>query len=161
MRKQQKQINYLLLFSLVSILILPNFVFAHDGAGKGKLQIKTDRIFKQDDSEEDFELTEMDKVFPDLFTEEVKEHLDEQQSITQEETKELKEKIFYEDIPEKTALYDVKSELFTEEYTSTFVNKSKTKEEQDSGISNVVFYGTFVAVIGFISSGVFMLIRNF
>jgi type VII secretion protein EssA len=163
MRIQQKQINHLLLLSFVLFILLPHPTFAADGGiGKGKLHIKTDRIILENNEQERFGETELDRVLPGLFTDEVQNQLHEQQTVDEHNATKLKEALFAEEIPEKTTLYDVKSTLFSDEYVSSFSHTKVPPEvEQPTSIATILFYGGLVIGIGIIFGGVVVLLRNF
>ena len=160
MRVWQKQINYLLLFSLSIFFMMPTTIFANeDSSGKGKMQIKIDRIL-QDDQEQQAEITELDKVFPELFSIEIKEKLDEQQQISQQETTALKESLFTEEF-QQPSIYDMKSDLFAEPSDLTHEVSSEDLDEEEAGasssVSTIIFYTTVVMVVT-IGIGIVMLI---
>ena len=160
MRVWQKQINYLLLFSLSIFFMMPTTIFANeDSSGKGKMQIKIDRIL-QDDQEQQAEITELDKVFPELFSIEIKEKLDEQQQISQQETTALKESLFTEEF-QQPSIYDMKSDLFAEPSDLTHEVSLEDLDEEEAGasssVSTIIFYTTVVMVVT-IGIGIVMLI---
>lgn len=150
MRVWQKQINYLLLFSLSIFFMMPITISANENSsGKGKMQIKIDRIL-QDEQEQQAEITELDKVFPELFSIEVKEKLDEQQQISQQETTALKESLFTQEL-QQPSIYDMKSDLFAEPSDLTHeVSSAELQEEEaeaSSSVSTIIFYTTVVLAV--------------
>ena len=163
MRIWWKQSNVLLLFSLSIFFIIPTVVTAdEDGGGKGKLQIKTDRII-ENNREEDADIveSELDKSFPELFQEETKEKIELQQKEMEKATNDLKRDVFHEEMSEMTTLYEVKNELFTENYTSPKVFATEdTDEPSTNTLSSIIYYGSFVGFIGLIGSGILMILRR-
>jgi len=162
MKVCQKQIKNLLLFSLLIFFLVPIQVLANeDGMGKGKMQMKTDRILQDPKNENNIVETELDKTFPELFEEETREKIETQQTELQAETTRLKNHIFEEKIPETTSLYSIKNELFTDDYSSQRLGEEDQKHERSNNpISQVLFYGSLATFIAVIGGGVFMLLRN-
>lgn len=162
MRACQKQIKFLLLFSLSIFFLAPFQVFADEKEPeKGKMEIKTDRILKSLDDEGEIVETELDRTFPGLFDAETKEKIDDKQEKNEEVIKGVKSHIFLEEMPETTSLYDVQSELFTEDYQSPNVFAGEPVDEQSTNFSSLVVYGSLVTFIGIIGGGVIMLFRKF
>ena len=112
MRNQQKQINYLLLFSLFILLFQPLSIYANSETGKGKMKIKSDRIQKEQ-TDDYFGETELDKRFPNLFSDEINNKIYEKQRNDEYTLDTLKKSVLLEDVPEKTMLTTIKSALFT------------------------------------------------
>ncbi|MBO1002408.1 type VII secretion protein EssA [Pseudogracilibacillus auburnensis] len=163
MRMQQKQINYLLLFSLFMLIFLPVQVLAKDNeqvTGKGKMQIKTDRILQNKDENETVE-TELDKVFPGLFKDETKEKIETHQLDMESTTNNVREIIFEEPLQASVTLEELKANVFQDSYEPP---KAYTLEEMDeasnSTVSSIVFYGSITMVVGVIFGGVYMLLRK-
>ncbi|MEI3604076.1 type VII secretion protein EssA [Pseudogracilibacillus sp. SE30717A] len=162
MRVCQKQISILLLFSLSIFFFMPTSIFANEeGTGKGKMQIKTDRILKNPDEENEIMETELDKSFPDLFKEEVKEKIATKQLKDKEETEEIRSAIFFEEMKASTSLNDIKNELFTENYESSkaFAGEELDKETSNK-VSSFVFYGSITAFLMIIGGGIVFLLRK-
>lgn len=161
MRIQQKQINYLLLFSLFILLFHPTSINADSDKGKGKMKIKSDRILKEQ-SDDYFGETELDKRFPNLFSEEINHKIHEKQRNDDYTLDTLKKSVLIEDIPERTMLTTVKSALFTEEYTaSNHKRRSAEDAEEHRLTSSVLFYGSLGFIIGLIICILFVLLRKF
>lgn len=163
MKIKQKQINYLLLLFLSIFIIIPNLVFAHDDATeKGKLNIKTERITgNESDANQELVETELERTFPDLFEDETKEKIELKQKEEEVETNYIKQQIFQASLPSSTAIYEVKSELFTEDYTPP--KKVVQEDEEDDETNNsspLVVYGSIVSMIGIVLGGIFLVIRN-
>lgn len=160
----QKQTNYLLLFFLFLFFQLPITAVANeDDLGKGNMEIKTDRIMQGESTEEQNQETELDRVFPELFTSEVKEQLDEQQQLSQRQYAELKDSLFTTHVKE-TSIYDMKSELFVEasdishEVSQEEIDKTNTSES--GSISTIIFYTSVALFVGVLISIVLFIIRK-
>jgi len=164
MTMRQKQTNYLLLFFLFLFFQLPITAVANeDDLGKGNMEIKIDRIMQGESTEEQNQETELDRVFPELFTSEVKEQLDEQQQLSQRQYAELKDSLFTTNVKE-TSIYDMQSELFVEtsdishEVSQEEIDKTNTSES--GSISTIVFYTSVALFIGVLISIVLFIIRK-
>lgn len=163
MKNRQKQINGLLLLLLSIFVLIPNIVFAQDDeAEKGKLKIKADRIIENDDYDnENLVETELEKTFPDLFKEETVEKIETKQTDNIEMTNKLKQQIFHEELPESTAIYEVKSELFTDDYSPARMNAQEEEDpEQSSQPSSLFMYGSIATFLGMVFGGILLVARN-
>lgn len=136
---------------------------ASDESEKGKIKIKTDRIIDNlDDEDIEVKETELDKSFPELFDDITTKQLKAYQVEEEQSINELKHLIFEEEEElNKTSLYDIKDELFDEDYTATTSTASDEKDEDSSNsISNIIFYGSLAVFIGMIGSGVVIVLRK-
>ena len=158
----QKQINFLLLLYLFIFFFVPLQVLANEEEPrKGKMEIKTDRILKNPADEGEVVETELDRTFPSLFDVETKEKIEDKQEKNEAVISEMKNQIFLENMPETTSLYDIKSELFKEDYQSPNVFAGEPIEEKSTNITSLVVYGSLVTFVTIIVGGVIMLFRKF
>lgn len=160
---KQKRINTLLLLLLFIFLYNPIVIIANNDEGddleKGKFKIKSDRIIENDDESEQITIeTELEKTFPTLFRDEVKQKIVEKQEEERNRTSSLKRDIFSEDLPDSSAIYEIKSALFTDDYA--YVSSEMNDENEPEGQSSIVWFGGVVSVVGFIVGGVLIFSRN-
>lgn len=161
---KQKQINTLLLLLLFIFLCTPSVIIADNSEGdeleKGKFKIKSDRIIENDNESEQLTTeTELEKTFPTLFRDETKQKIVEKQEKERNRTTSLKRDVFSEDFPDSSAIYDIKSTLFTDEYEYVSTEMNDEKESKGKS-SSVALFGGVVSLIGFIVGGIFIFSRN-
>lgn len=146
----QKQIKYLLLFSFFFVFISGYDVVAKENSGKGKMQIRTDLIHGKDNDSESLSETELDRIFPELFDEEIQEKLAEVQVKQQNNLEHIQNEIFTNDFKTTTPL-KVKDGLFHEAYESNLANESEEETKTSDIVSLILFYGSigvFILIIG-------------
>lgn len=164
MRVRQKQIKYLLLFSFSIFFLIPHHIIGAEGiSGKGKLQIKTDRLLRDENQEQELRETELDKIFPDLFKEETKEKLDAKQEAMLLQEEELKASLFTMDM-NNTSIYDIKSDLFSDSHEVNHETSSQEMEEEATAeanlVSTIVFYSSVVLLIGVVIGMITFILRK-
>lgn len=142
----------LLCISLLALVSLPVSAVAEEDK-RGNMQIKTDRIMKSQDENTDLRETELEKVFPTLFTEETKETIVEKDFENERAIEELEQSVFFIDSAANSTVEDVKDGLFSEEYTVALSSGNHVQEETSSGsgLSNtllVVFSGIGILLFG-------------
>jgi type VII secretion protein EssA len=164
MKVQQKQakskIILLLCISLLILVFLPVSAMA-DTEKRGELQFKIDRIIGGQDNEVELRETELERIFPALFTEDVKTRIEDTELEKQETMEELEESIFFENLEANSTVEDVKDSLFTEEYTAVASGGTQAQEEttSNSGLSNTiltVFSGLGILLFG----GLYVMMRS-
>lgn len=129
-----------------------------DKSGEGKMQIKTNRILEE--NEETFE-TELDKIFPDLFEDEIKSKIITRQIEKRNTKNELMEVIFTEKLEPNTFLNEVKNQIFTESYVAPITYTKEDEEKKSSNsISSVLFYASIATFIVMMFGGIFLLLRK-
>ncbi len=160
----RKQINHLLLFSILIGLLLPSIVLAEESneREKGQMEIKTDRITKyREQINEVFRETELEKRFPTLFEEWTVDRIHEKQQATAERTNELKHIVLVEEMDEDPYIDDVKSTLFTEDYVvalpSSIDDEQKSKSEM---ISTSIIIASLILCAVLLCIGIYVFIQK-
>jgi len=164
MKVQQKQakskIILLLCISLLVLVFLPVSAMA-DTEKRGELQFKIDRIIGGQDNEVELRETELERIFPALFTEDVKTRIEDTELEKQETMEELEESIFFENLEANSTVEDVKDSLFTEEYTAVASGGTQAQEEtaSNSGLSNTIL--TVFSCLGILLfGGLYVMMRS-
>lgn len=154
MKVQKRLAKSIVLFciSLLVLVSLPILAVA-DEQKSGNMQIKTDRIMKGQNENTDFRETELERVFPTLFTDETKETIVEKDLENERMVEDLGQSIFFIDREVTSTVEDVKDDLFSEEYTAVASSGNHVQEEASSGggLSNtlmVVFAGMGILLFG-------------
>lgn len=127
---KQVKLIWLSIICLLILVIGPVSAWA-DEDNKGSLKFKVDRI-KGQTEQTDLRQTELERLFPTLFTDETKETIEEVKQENEKELNELKETIFFTNVETNQTVEKVKSALFTEEYT-VVASHNNHEEGEDSG----------------------------
>lgn len=154
MKVQKRLANFIVLLciSLLVLVCLPVSAMANEEK-RGNMQIKTDRIIKGQNQDTNLRETELERVFPELFTDETKEKIVNKENKNERTLDELEQSIFSNDRVANSTVEDVKDVLFTEEYTTVASSRNHVQEESSSGngLSNtlmVVFSGAGLLLFG-------------
>lgn len=134
MRVQKKLAkSIILLFIGVLVLGLLAVPAAAEEEGRGGLKINPDRIIKGQNENTDLRETELEKVFPELFTDETKETIEETELQQKSKLEELEQSIFSYELEGNTVVQEVKDDLFTAEYTVAQSGGNHIQEDASSG----------------------------
>ncbi|SDZ50448.1 type VII secretion protein EssA [Evansella caseinilytica] len=164
MRAQLRHINAAACL-LCFWLLLPSPVLSEADSGSednGKMQMEIDRINKNDrDSEQKTTMTELERSFPDLFSDDIKIKIETRQQALENDIEELQHSLFDNDLSgaSAAALEDIQAQLFTEDYTSSGASVNAQEEETKAGFSRGLLLG-LLSFIGVISGGVFVMMRK-
>lgn len=161
MKVQKKLVKFtvLLYISLLVLVLLPVSAAADEGKS-GSLQMKTDRIIKGQNENTDLRQTELERIFPTLFTDETKEAVAEKNLENEKTMEKLEESIFFMDGDKTSTVQNVKEALFSEEYAAGSVgNQVQEESPSSSGLSKiliVVFAGIGILLFG----GLYLAMRS-
>lgn len=162
MKVQKKLVKFtvLLYISLLVLVLLPVSAAADEGKS-GSLQMKTDRIIKGQNENTDLRQTELERIFPKLFTDETKEAVAEKDLENEKTMKKLEESIFFMDGDKTSTVQNVKEALFSEEYIAAGSAGNQVQEESPSSSSLskiliVVFAGIGILLFG----GLYLAMRS-
>lgn len=160
----RKQINHLLLFSILIGLLLPSIVLAeeNDEKEKGQMEIKTDRITKyQDQINEVFRETELEKRFPTLFEEWTVDHIHLKQEESAQLINELKQYVLVEEVDGDPYVDDVKHTLFTEEYVVALPSQADNEQKSKSElISTSIIIASLIFCAMLLCIGIYVFIQK-
>ncbi|GAB3799675.1 type VII secretion protein EssA [Virgibacillus kimchii] len=164
MKVQKKQAKYkIILFLCMSLLILvclPVSAMA-DTEKRGELQFKIDRIIGGNDGETELRETELERSFPDLFSDDVGLIIEEREKENQQMMEELEESIFTADLQANSTVEEVKDALFSEDYTAVASGRGEMQEENtaSSSFNNTlltIFSGLGILLFG----GLYFMMRS-
>jgi type VII secretion protein EssA len=141
MKVQQKQVKskfiLLLCISLLVLVFAPVSAMA-DTEKRGELQFKIDRIIGGQDGETELRETELERLFPTLFTDEVKTRIEDTEHENQETMEELEESLFFADMEANSTVDEVKDSLFAEDYTATQVASAGNQAQEEASSSSTL-----------------------
>lgn len=127
------------LVKLIIILITSLKVFGFmtipvlaDGENRGGLRINTERIIKGQSENIELRETELERIFPTLFTDETKEMIEKTEQLNKNNLEELEKSIFSQDLDGNTMVEEVKNALFTEEYSVAVSGSNQDEEDASS-----------------------------
>lgn len=162
MRVQKKLAKSLLLL-IIALLVLGfwSVPAAADEEERGGLRINTDRIIKGQQEPTELRETELERVFPQLFTDETKEVIKEKELENKSELEQLEESIFFHELEGNTAVQDVKDALFAPEYevAQTGGNQIQEDPSSGSGVSNTLL-AVFTGLGAVLLFGLYAAMRN-
>ncbi|MUK87582.1 type VII secretion protein EssA [Ornithinibacillus sp. L9] len=163
MKVQQKLVKAMLLFSTILLILGVNIhlVSAESSSNnRGSLEFKIDRIEKSKETDREISETELEKVFPSLFSEETETTIHDQQTEEEKLLKELEQSLFSMETEPNETLEDVKQTLFTEDYTVTVSQSIQDQEEEkNSGLGNSVI-AVFSGFAFLLCGGVYVMMRK-
>ncbi|MFC4620318.1 type VII secretion protein EssA [Camelliibacillus cellulosilyticus] len=143
-------------------LSLPSLrAFADDPKDNGKLKWKLDRIseYGKNDNQKAGE-TELEKVFPDLFSAQTKEKIETKQKQDHASLEELGKNVLSMNHEQDTVLKNTMASLFTQDYTAPVISGDESSSGGGSGA-----HPTVIAALATIGSavvgGLFMAMRWF
>lgn len=159
----KKQINNLLLFSILIGICIPNVTFAEEGEQKekGKMEIKADRITKYKDQMNDlFKKTELEKRVPHLFEDSTYEKIEQKQDEYEKITNELKHSVLVEDLKEDSFIDDVRSELFTDDYEVALSSSDEEQKSKSEKISTSIVVASLILFGMLLCVGIYFFIQK-
>ncbi|MCK0473457.1 type VII secretion protein EssA [Halalkalibacter sp. APA_J-10(15)] len=163
MKRFQKLVN-IMVYMLIASLFLPAFaVLAEDQsstAERGKLNVDLERISGSNrEGDQTNTVTELEKVFPELFRDETKEIIDTKQLEQEEWLEGLQQSIFEMESQTDATVARVQESLFTESYTAPTTENRASEDGSNGGANNVLLFSImgFVTMIG---GAVFMMMRQ-
>lgn len=135
MKMKPKLVRVIFIIS-ISLLVFSFFgTPAATASNKGNLEMKIDRIMK-DESERTSNLeTELDKVFPTLFAEETTKEINRQAAEKRQSLEELENMLFKMDAEPNKTLQVTKDSLFTNDYVATSKQAADVNETEEESTS--------------------------
>ncbi|MEC5425194.1 type VII secretion protein EssA [Virgibacillus sp. C22-A2] len=136
--KSRLKVNVFLLVTFILLMFDVNQTSAETNMNdmepkSGSLQLKIDRIIKGESERTQMNQTELEKVFPTLFTEETQVWFTEVKKEQEESLEELERSLFTKEIDSNTTALDIKEALFASDYTSSASSFTNQVSQEDSG----------------------------
>ncbi len=153
-----------MVYMLIISLFLPSFaVLAEEQsstAERGKLNVDLDRISGSNrGGDQTNTVTELEKVFPELFRDETKEVIDTKQLEQEKWLERLQQSIFEMESQTDATVALIQESLFTESYTTPATESRASEERSDEGANNVLLF-SIMGMITMIGGAVFMMMRQ-
>lgn len=143
-----------LIFSISS-----NIEAEDSSENSGKMQLKIDRIGKDEEQEYKNIETELEKKFPNLFKEETRALIKSKQTEEEELAEELEQSLFTMEGEADNTLKDTKESLFNTDYTAPKASANNVHEEEGNAISKALYLGlTGLATV--LCGGIYIMIRK-
>lgn len=134
MMKVQKKLVKLIIILITSLKVFGFMTIPvlADGENRGGLRINTERIIKGQSENIELRETELERIFPTLFTDETKEMIEKTEQLNKNNLEELEKSIFSQDLDGNTMVEEVKNALFTEEYSVAVSGSNQDEEDASS-----------------------------
>lgn len=129
----------------------------------GKLRLKVDRIGESKHVEKQTDkMTELEKMAPDLFTEETQTAIEEKKKEMHTEMTELEQSLFVITPEIDTTMEDMKSTLFASDYTvpKMTVANGDEPENGSGGIMGNTLFASLVGMVVLLCGGIFAAMRK-
>ena len=140
---------------------LPFHMTAEDSSeNSGKMQLKIDRIGKDETQRYKNVETELEKKFPDLFKQETSATIELKQTDAKDSKKKLQQSLFTMEGEADTTLKDTKKNLFNADYTAPKSSTDDVQEEEgDAGFSKALYIG-LIGIVSVLCVGVYTMMRK-
>ena len=146
------------------LVVVPLQGLAEDTSNSsGKLRLKVDRIGGSEHVERQTEkMTELEKKAPDLFTEETQTAIEQKKKEMNTEMTELEQSLFVITPEIDTTTEDIKSTLFTSDYTvpKMTVGNGDEAENGSGGSMGKTMFVSLVGMVVLLCGGVFAAMRK-
>lgn len=130
MKKKQRLVKAILTL-VISVLVVWGYQApAASADSDGDLEMKIDRIVEDDKKNTVNQETELEKIFPTLFTEETSKIIAEKKAEQQQSLEELESDLFAKDVQINKTLDSVKDDLFTKDYEEIAASTSKPNKDE-------------------------------
>ena len=159
----RKQIHKITLCIFCLLLVLPANASAEDSPkNKGEIQWDIDRIIQDDPVEERYRTeSEMEKIFPELFTDETHKTIQSVEQKNQAKMQEFENSLFLIDVEKDDMIDDTKEALFTSDYVAPkSPSGDHDKPVQESSLFNNLLIAGFIGLGVIVLGGIYMLFRK-
>ncbi|MFS0752073.1 type VII secretion protein EssA [Oceanobacillus sp. 1P07AA] len=161
MKTKLKLVNLAFVSSMILLILLPIGVSAETGSEKdGSLQMQIDRIIQDKDEKNEMRETELDKIFPSLFTSETTQEINEKVNAEEDKIENIEQNLFSEDVEGNVVIQEVKDSLFQSDYESVAANSSNVEEESSSSSSSNIILMTFAGIAVALCGGLYVLMQR-
>jgi len=143
------------------MLGLPFHTVAEDSSeNSGKMQLKIDRIGKDEAQEYENTETELEKKFPHLFKEETNTIIQSKQTESEKLVEKLEHSLFTMEGEADKTLKDTKESLFNTDYTAPKVSvNDDVQEEEGNAISKALYIG-LTGLAAVLCGGIYVMMRK-
>lgn len=146
---------------MILLILLPIGVSAESGSIKdGSLQMQIDRIIKDKDEKNEMRETELERIFPSLFTLETSQEINEKVNAEEDKIEYIEQNLFSEDVEGNVAIQEVKDSLFQSDYESVAASSSNAEEESSSSSSSNIILMTFAGIAVALCGGLYVLMQR-
>ena len=146
------------------LVIVPLQALAEDKSNSsGKMRLKVDRIGENEHVERQTDkMTELEKMAPDLFTEETQTAIEQKKKEMNTEMTELEQSLFVITPEIDTTTEDIKSTLFTSDYTvpKMTVGNGEEAENGSGGSMGNTLLVSLVGMVVLLCGGIFAAMRK-
>ncbi|MEN2768992.1 type VII secretion protein EssA [Ornithinibacillus xuwenensis] len=163
MKVQLKLVKRVLLCSSILLILGGNahLVSAESSSNdRGNLEFKIDRIEKGNETDKEIRETELEKVFPTLFTEEIESNIQAKQIEEEQSLEELEQSLFSMETESYETLEDIKQTLFTEEYSASASTTVQEQEDRKQSGWGTPIIAVFIGFALLLCGGVYVLMRK-
>ncbi|WP_017796449.1 type VII secretion protein EssA [Oceanobacillus kimchii] len=161
MKTKLKLVNLAFVSSMILLILLPIGVSAETGSIKdGSLQMQIDRIIKDKDEKNEMRETELERIFPSLFTSETSQEINEKVNAEEDKIEYIEQNLFSEDVEGNVAIQEVKDSLFQSDYESVAASSSNAEEESSSSSSSNIILMTFAGIAVALCGGLYVLMQR-
>ncbi len=139
---------------------LPFHTAAEDSSeNSGKMQLKIDRIGKDEAQVYENTETELEKKFPHLFKEETNSIIKSKQTESEELVEKLEHSLFTMEGEADKTLKDTKESLFNTDYTAPKTSANDVQEEEGNAISKALYIG-LTGLAAVLCGGIYVMMRK-
>lgn len=161
MKTKLKLVNLAFASSMILLILLPIGVSADTGSEKdGSMQMQIDRIIKDKDEKNELRETELERLFPGLFTTETSEEINEKVNAEEDKIEDIEQNLFSEDVEGNVAIQEVKDSLFQSDYESVAASSNNAEEESSSSSSSNIILMTFAGIAVALCGGLYVLMQR-
>ncbi|BAC13269.1 hypothetical protein [Oceanobacillus iheyensis HTE831] len=161
MKTKLKLVNLAFASSMILLILLPIGVSADTGSEKdGSMQMQIDRIIKDKDEKNELRETELERLFPSLFTTETSEEINEKVNAEEDKIEDIEQNLFSEDVEGNVAIQEVKDSLFQSDYESVAASSGNAEEESTSSSSSNIILMTFAGIAVALCGGLYVLMQR-
>ncbi|MFD1335871.1 type VII secretion protein EssA [Oceanobacillus iheyensis] len=161
MKTKLKLVNLAFASSMILLILLPIGVSADTGSEKdGSMQMQIDRIIKDKDEKNELRETELERLFPSLFTTETSEEINEKVNAEEDKIEDIEQNLFSEGVEGNVAIQEVKDSLFQSDYESVAASSNNEEEESSSSSSSNIILMTFAGIAVALCGGLYVLMQR-
>lgn len=152
--------GFLISFCCVFLVFPDTSLAADKETNEGKIKWDTNRILEDEkDEEADYQESELEEVFPELFEEETQDTMQQIQEENKETMSQLKSSIFSKELKKDNTVEETEKSLFTSDYVAPSSSSEDEQAESNSGL-NFVLVLSFIGLGIIILGGIYFMIRK-